>query len=195
MISGQQGIRNSVLKKIMDILFISLQFAIMISLATLGDLAFMRSVAATTVLWIGYFWVENKFNFYMHNYVRAAVMLAILADGFFGYCLGYYETSAVFDKVLHIYGTYAFALFANVLITQKLKAPLPRSIECLLTVSLGISIGAIYEIAEFMVDSWGNPSLPSQPSLFDTNLDLVGDAVGALLAALHINYRIFLEGR
>lgn len=188
-----QLLQHDTLKKIWDSLFVGLQLALLFGLAKLGQLDFMRSVAATTCLWVGYIWLESKYNIYMNNYVRFVVILAIFADSFFGYYLGYYVTSVIFDKLLHIFGTYAFALFANILILQRINKPLPRIIECIVTVSFGISIGAIYEVAEFMVDSWGSPVLPSQPSLLDTDLDLIGDSIGALLAALHINYISLLD--
>jgi hypothetical protein len=50
---------------------------------------------------------------------------------------------------------------------------------------LGLSLGSLYEILEFFTDSISHPVPPSQPSLLDTDLDLVADLAGALLAALH----------
>ena len=51
----------------------------------------------------------------------------------------------------------------------------------------------VSELAEFLVDSFGNPVLPGQPSLHDTDLDLIGDTVGAMLAAIHLQYTEFIE--
>jgi uncharacterized membrane protein YjdF len=129
----------------------------------------------------------------MINYVRTTVMLTIVFDSFFGYYLGYYITSTIFDKLLHIFGAYAFALFAYVLAVQRLNSPLPRLMNCILIISLGISLGALYEIAEYLVDSFGNPVLPGQPSLQDTDLDLISDTVGAILAATHFRYAEFVS--
>ena len=194
-VGGKGVIDSQKSRRILDVVFFVVQISLMLGLSTIGYPGFMRSVAGTTCLWIGYVWVETKHNLYMPNYVRAAVLLAIGIDGFFGYYLGYYITSEVFDKLLHIFGTYAFSLFAFVLVAQCLRLALPAWLCCLFVVSLGISLGALYEIAEFLVDSWGHPILPGQLSLQDTNLDLIGDTVGALLAALHVQYEKFSDNR
>lgn len=52
----------------------------------------------------------------------------------------------------------------------------------ILAVSLGLGLGALYEIAEFFTDRISHPVPPSQPSLLDTDLDLIANALGALLA-------------
>jgi uncharacterized membrane protein YjdF len=184
---------QNLLRKILDGIFLAIQVALMLGLADKGYPDFIRSVAATTLVWIGYVWLESRQYITMNNYVRAVVMLTIISDGFFGYYLGYYVTSNVFDKLLHIWGTYAFSLFAYVLAVQQMNSPLPRMISCILIISLGISLGALYEIAEFLVDSFGNPVLPGQPSLHDTDLDLIGDTIGAILAAIHLQYAEFVE--
>lgn len=190
---GSKGVNQNLLRKILDGVFLAIQIALMLGLANQGYPAFIRSVAATTVAWFAYVWLESRCFFSISNYVRTAVMLTIVFDSFFGYYLGYYVTSTIFDKLLHIFGAYAFSLFVYVLAVQRLSSPLPRIINSILIISLGISLGALYEIAEFLVDSFGNPVLPGQPSLLDTDLDLIGDTVGAILAAIHFQYAEFIE--
>lgn len=182
-------------KMALELAFVIAQIALMIGLYIKGYPAFIRGVAASIVFWLAYVWVESNYGIYMNNYVRAVVLLAIVSDGFFGYYLGFYASSNVFDKLQHIFGSYAFALFAYVLAVQWLKYALPQPIASVFIISLGVSIGAFYEIAEFFVDMWGNPVMPSQPSLQDTDLDLIGDAVGSLVAALHCNYVDFIGNR
>jgi uncharacterized membrane protein YjdF len=190
---GSKGLNQNLLRKILDSAFLAIQIALMLGLANQGYPAFIRSVAATTVAWIAYVWLESRYFFSISNYVRTTVMLTIVFDSFFGYYLGYYVTSTIFDKLLHIFGAYAFSLFAYVLAVQRLSSPLPRLINCILLISLGISLGALYEIAEFLVDSFGNPVLLGQPSLLDTDLDLICDTVGAILAAIHFQYVEFVN--
>ena len=190
---GSKGVNQNLLRKILDGVFLAIQIALMLGLANQGYPAFIRSVAATTVAWFAYVWLESRYFFSISNYVRTAVMLTIVFDSFFGYYLGYYVTSTIFDKLLHIFGAYAFSLFAYVLAVQRLSSPLPRIINSILIISLGISLGALYEIAEFLVDSFGNPVLPGQPSLLDTDLDLICDTVGAILAAIHFQYAEFVN--
>lgn len=174
-------------RMILTILFIIIQVAIMFGLAAKQQTDFMRSTAMTTGLWIVYIAIEMKYGLYMSNYVRSVVMIAIICDSFFGYYLGYYITSDVFDKILHAFGTYSFALFFYLLVTQLLlKTPLSRSFAYFFIVTLGISFGALYELLEFLVDNTTQPALRGQAGLLDTDLDLLADTIGALLAAVHL---------
>lgn len=175
------------------VLFLVLQVAIMFGLIGMGSLDFTRSVAVTTCLWMIYTFIEIKYNFFMNNYVRIAVMTAISSDSFFGYYLAYYVTSFVYDKIQHIFGTYAFALFAYVLLVNLLKYPMSKVVKFVFVASLGLSIGALYEIAEFLVDTFSNPIIPGQPSLLDTDLDMICDTIGALLAAFHASSKTFVN--
>jgi uncharacterized membrane protein YjdF len=175
------------------VVFLILQIAVILALAYQGRPDYMRSVAGTTVFMVVYTFLEARYGLIMNNYVRVLVMLAILIDGLFGYCFNLYTTSAVFDKVLHIFGTYAFALFFYVLVVQMIANPVVKPVKFILAACLGLSIGASYEILEFFTDSLSHPSPPSQPSLWDTNTDLISDAVGALLAAVHVVFRTFIN--
>jgi len=62
-----------------------------------------------------------------------------------------------------------------------------------LVVSLGVSLGAFYEILEFLTDIFSHPIPISQPSLLDTDLDLMGDVIGAVFAAIHAISRTFMD--
>jgi uncharacterized membrane protein YjdF len=126
-------------------------------------------------------------------YVRVLVGLTIFLDAFLGYYFDLYVTSFVFDQFLHVFGTYACSLFGYILLAQILVNPVVKVVKFILVVSLGLSLGATYEILEFFTDYISNPMPPSQPSLLDTDLDLVGDALGALLAAAHAISRNFVN--
>jgi uncharacterized membrane protein YjdF len=129
----------------------------------------------------------------MNNYIRAVMVLTLVSDAFFGYYLDLYATSSIFDKCLHVFGTYAFSLFAYVLVVQLLDNPVKRSFKFILVVCLGLSMGAFYEIIEFITDSISHPVPPSQPSLLDTDLDLTGDIIGAVFSAIHATFRTFID--
>jgi hypothetical protein len=172
--------------------FLAAQVAIILALAYKGRFDYMRSVLVTTAFWVIYSLLECRYGLYMSTYVRVLMVLSIFCDAFGGYYLDLYVTSFVFDKVLHVFGTYSFALFAWVLVTQLLAYPLAKPVTFILVASLGLSLGAFYEILEFFTDSISHPVPPSQPSLLDTDLDIIGNAVGALIAALHAISRNFV---
>lgn len=168
-------------------IFLILQAAVMAALAVRERTDYVWSVAVTTGFWLAYTFLEVKFRLQMSAYVRILMTATIFFDAFFGYCLYMYENSFVFDKLLHIFGGYSFALFAYALVTQMQAAQLVRPVKFILALCLGMSLGVFYEIFEFVGDIVSHPTPPSQPGLLDTDLDLIGDTVGALAAALHVS--------
>ncbi|MBC8016061.1 MAG: hypothetical protein H7X79_10015 [Sporomusaceae bacterium] len=170
-------------------LFFIAQILLILGLAEKGHIDYVQSVLVTTGFWAIYLYLEARYKLNMSNYVRIIMLLALVSDGFFGNYVNFYATSTVFDKIQHVFGTYAFSLFAYTLVAGLLKSPVQRSVTFILIISLGVSIGAFYEILEFFTDSMSHPVPPSQPSLLDTNLDLISDVIGALLAAIHVTYR------
>jgi hypothetical protein len=52
-------------------------------------------------------------------------------------------------------------------------------------ICLSLALGCFYELFEFLEDLIFNPVYKNQPNLLDTDLDLVSDLIGGLLAALH----------
>ena len=171
------------------VLFFIIQALIILGLARKGQVDYIRSVLVTTGFWVIYMYVETKYRLSLSNYVRSIMLLTLVSDGFFGHYLDLYATSAVLDKILHVFGTYAFSLFAYTLVVRLLKSPVQRSFTFILVVCLGLSIGTVYEILEFSTDCISHPEPPSQPSLIDTNLDLICDMIGAVLAAIHVTKR------
>lgn len=167
------------------IFFLMSQVAIIFGLAGEGHFDYIRSVLGTTALWVAYTFCEVRCKIYMNNYVRILVVITLLCDGFFGYYLNLYETSFIFDKLLHVFGTYAFSLFSYILAIQLLRSPVNRLFKFIVIVCLGLSLGTIYEIMEFFTDTFFHPALVSQPSLLDTDLDLIGDVIGAVIAGIH----------
>lgn len=174
-------------------LFAVLQTAVMAVLLVINRSDYVHSVLVTTFFFLAYTFFEARYHLKMSLYVRVLVALTIFFDAFFGYLLNMYDSSFVFDKLLHVFGSYSFSLFTYLLVMQLQNNPINKSVKFILTVSLGLSLGAFYEILEFITDSIFHPNPPSQPSLLDTDIDLIGDALGALLAAFHAVSRHFIN--
>lgn len=169
------------------------QIAIMISLIYKGHSDYFRSVMATTCCWLFYTFLEIRYQLKMSDYIRVLMVLTIFFDAFFGYCSDLYVCSFVFDKALHVFGSYAFSLFAYILVMQMQTKPIDKPVKFILVLCLGISIGVAYEILEFIIDNISHPNPPSQPSLLDTDIDLIGDLIGAVLAGFHVISRKFIN--
>ena len=96
---------------------------------------------------------------------------------------GLYETSAVYDKVVHGLGSCAvtgliIAALLQYCVRERLELPLP--LLSVLVLGAAISAGTLWEVFEFTVDRFG--LFQAQKGLTDTMLDLVADTIGALVA-------------
>lgn len=167
-------------------IFLALFIVIIIGVLEQGRYDYAKNIAIKAALWVIYTFLEMKYNVQLSNYIRVLVMAVLLSDSFAGLYLNLYATSAIFDKIQHVFGSYAFSLFVYTLICTLTRPVINRAFSLFFIISLGLSIGAIYEIGEFIGDATMRPAIPSQPSLLDTNLDLLADLGGALLAAIHI---------
>lgn len=147
-----------------------------------------RNVAVKIGAWLVYSCIEVKYGIQLNNGLRTGVMLVLISDSFWGLYCNLYSASSVFDKVQHVFGSYAFSLFAYSVICQVGRPVINRGFSFVFILSLGLAIGALYEIGEFLGDIVTNPKIPSQPNLLDTDLDLIADMAGALLAAIHAKY-------
>ncbi len=94
---------------------------------------------------------------------------------------GLYETSAVYDKLIHVLGSGAvtglvIASLSQYCDRERLELPLP--LFSVLVVGIAVSAGTAWEVFEFTVDHTG--LFQAQKGLTDTMLDLVANTVGAL---------------
>jgi hypothetical protein len=142
------------------------------------------------ICYIIYVFIEIKYELYVGTYIKLTVIITLIAHTLFGNYIGLYDKSFVFDKILHLYGTYSFALFSYGLLCYSVK-----ELSCLniyrfiFIISLGIALGSLFETIEFLGDILFNPKRPYQNNLLDTNLDLIFNTIGALIAGLHLIYR------
>ena len=99
-----------------------------------------------------------------------------------GYVFGLWDRPRWFDEVVHGYTTLALTLVLGLYLYGRVFTG-ARTHAVLLTfviASLGVGIGALWEIAEWAYDQWaaGNVILGK----WDTITDLVYDTLGALVA-------------
>lgn len=176
-------------------LFLAVLLAIIIGVVEQGRHDYAQNIAVKACVWIIYTFVEIKYAIEIKRYIRVFIMTVIVSDSFFGLYIDLYTTSMIFDKIQHVFGSYAFSLFAYNLICQLTRPIISRTFRFIFVISLGLSVGSLYEIGEFIGDQIVKPNVPSQPSLLDTDLDLIADVIGSLIAAVHattilsINYK------
>ena len=109
-----------------------------------------------------------------------AVLLA--AHVVFGMQAELYETSALYDKAMHVLGSAAVAgllLFAVYRYCSHHLIELPLAFTVTIVLAGTLSAGTLWELFEFAVDRTG--LFYAQRGLFDTMIDLLADAIGAIL--------------
>lgn len=109
------------------------------------------------------------------------VALFLGAHIFLGMHLGWYTSSELYDKLVHALSTSAITavtLTATRDFCHRRQLWLPRAVVILWALGMAISVGALWEIFEFAMDSTG--LFFAQRGLQDTMLDLIADAAGAL---------------
>lgn len=168
---------------------VCIQGAIIFGIVQRGNRDFIANIAGSALFWVIYTAIEQWKDLRIHLFVRAAAIVAILSDSLLGYYFNLYVLSWSYDRVQHMFGTYAMALFCYAVITHLVRDTVPsRWLRCFFVIAIGTGAGAGYEILEFLSDSLMSPQIPNQPGLLDTDLDLVSNLVGALIAGIHSFY-------
>jgi VanZ family protein len=111
------------------------------------------------------------------------VIIALLVN-IAGYWLDLYDRFVWFDEVIHTYTAFALTLLMALLLYKDVLGGVRRNpILLTLTVaSLGVALGAIWEIAEWGYDltTVSNDILGKR----DTMIDLILDTAGAVVAGI-----------
>ena len=114
----------------------------------------------------------------------------LFAHVVFGMQAGFYETSTVYDKVVHMLGCSAIAGLVITAISHycaRRNIHLPLPLLLLLAIGIVVSLGTMWEMFEFALDRTG--LFQAQRGLTDTMLDLVADLFGALAAMTVFAFR------
>lgn len=147
-----------------------------------------------TTFLVSYTYIELKYDLCLNNYIRGLIILTLLSHIQFGQYLNFYTRFFYFDIVLHIFGTYSFTLFVYSLLNQTVSKPsLAKNRELILVILLGISLGTFFEIIEFLIDLTFDPKIPAQSGLIDTNLDMISNIIGAVIATVHLANKDFIQ--
>lgn len=115
----------------------------------------------------------------------SAVVIALLlaAHILLGMQMDLYETSMLYDKAMHVLGLGAIAGLLIAVIhsyCDRYRIKLPLALLAILVFGGTLSIGTLWEFFEFGIDRTG--LFNAQRGLHDTMLDLLADAIGAVLA-------------
>lgn len=110
------------------------------------------------------------------------VIAALINAG--GWAWDWYNQPGLYDEVAHFFTMFAITLsFGYLLYTELMQSFYKHRILFVVTIaSLGIAIGALWEVAEWTADFFVEKQIVS--GLDDTITDIILDSAGATLAAL-----------
>jgi hypothetical protein len=85
--------------------------------------------------------------------------------------------------MLHVFGTFAFTLFFFSIIHKTTRMVYSSKLYTFIFItSLGVCLGVLFELIEFTLDILFKAN--NQRGLLDTNLDLIANVLGAILAGV-----------
>lgn len=115
--------------------------------------------------------------------ILTCFVITVLGHSFVGKYLEVYYTSEVYDRYLHLLGSFSFSLVAYAVIDYLLRPGTESVIyKSVFVMTIGVTLGAFFEIAEFVHDIYFPKKIRSQHGLEDTDFDLIFNTVGAFIA-------------
>ena len=167
-----------------------LQAAIFIGLVfSIIEKNYFNSFLLTAILFLTFLPAifSKRYQIGIPSEFNIAIIIFIFASTFLGEIYGYYRVIWWWDIVLHGSSAFLLGIVGFLLVYVLNKQPkIPLHLKpgfiALFAFVFAFSIGALWEIIEFGIDLLTNYGM--QHGLFDTMMDLVLDAGGALVVAV-----------
>lgn len=130
---------------------------------------------------------NSRLRFPIRGFILIFFVLTLLGHTLIGELYGAYHKNKYYDRFLHGFGSFSFALLAYS-VTENILGPVqsPKAYIPVFVAAVGISVGVIFELVEFMMDSLQKKAKSSkhQHGLADTDFDLISDLIGSVLAGI-----------
>ena len=173
---------NSLLFIIVFIVFSLAEIWISIRFAMLKKRMYLQAVLTMFTLVFLYILSDLIFNIGVPKLILTSVMVSIFIQTYCGYYLDLFMRSKIFDRYLHAFGTFSFALFFYSILGIMIRPSVsPKLFVSIFIFTLGMTVGVFFEIIEFILDKIKHTKM--QKNLKDTNFDIIFDIIGSLLAA------------
>ncbi len=149
----------------------------------------IKFVATSTVSFSLYLLALYLLRISVPFFITLFALAAVLIHTFMGFYLNLYNLSKVFDRYLHGYGTFSFALLIYMTLSAITEPGGSVLFRAVYVAVLGIATGSVFEIMEFAHDVKQNFKM--QRGLKDTNMDMLFNLVGAAAAAVFAAFVLF----
>lgn len=167
------------------ILFILFSLLLIYAAAALfkkGKKQFGKAAISIYVLYAIIFLAVWIFKLSIPTYLIFLTMLSIFIAAFFGYYRAWYNRSKVFDRYVHVFTPFSFALFIYCVIQNLFLTGGSIAFQSLFIFTIGMTLGSLNELLEAAIDAKSNAN--NQRGLKDTNTDLFAGLIGSLLAGV-----------
>lgn len=172
--------------RLLNIIFFVFSALIALAFLMKNQVAQIANPLTLSVAYLGIILLERYTIFKLKSYIRVVLIVTFLSHSLFGEYFRAYYTTGWFDNGLHLFGSFSFALFSYELLSTfiSISSSKPKTLTFLLVSLLGICLGTFFELIEFSLDQLLHEH--NQFGLIDTDLDLVFDVIGSLLAGLFV---------
>lgn len=144
---------------------------------------FFFETLVTYIYYLIFLIVQYKLKFHVRGFIILLVLIALIGHHIIGQYLNVYNRSKYYDRFLHAFGSFSFSLFYySILYKITQHVTYPKFYVAIFVATIGISLGCVFEIYEFTLDTTNN--LNNQHGLRDTNFDLISDIIGSTFAGI-----------
>lgn len=144
---------------------------------------FFFETIATYIYYLIFLIVQYKLKFRVRAFIILLVLISLIGHHIIGQYLNVYNRSKHYDRFLHAFGSFTFSLFYYSILDKITPHVIyPKFYVAIFVATIGISLGCIFEIYEFILDTTNN--LNNQHGLRDTNFDLISNIIGATIAGI-----------
>lgn len=164
------------------ILFVLTEIFITIRYIQKGKSKSAKAALIPSCLLVIYLLALCVFRIVMPYIVLALATITVLLHTYIGLYLNLYRRSKIYDRYLHGFGSFSFALLIYLTISKVTVPGGSVVFRAVFVAALGIAAGALFEIFEFVHDLKNITDL--QRGLTDTDFDLIFDVIGSASAAI-----------
>lgn len=159
-----------------------------------------RNLAAfpilSVALYFAFLYIQYLLKLQVNPFAILFLLMTLVGNHTIGNGFDLYNRSRHYDRYLHAVGSFSSALFFYSFLSQIFKhfsfqLRTPKIYTAIFITAIGISVGCIVEIVEFMLDLKNQKHIKHQRGLKDTNYDLISNVIGAVLAGV-CSFFVFL---
>jgi len=164
------------------ILFIAAEVFTVIRYVKTGKSNCVKYTAVPAGLFVIYLLALCIFGINIPYLVLTLATITVFLHTVAGHYLDMYQRVKHFDRYLHGFGSFSFALLIYLTLSQVTDPGGSVIFRAVFVATLGIAAGAVFEVIEFLHDRKNKPKM--QRGLKDTDFDIIFDVIGSVAAAL-----------